>query len=104
MTQPTAYRIVWFWLTICSLHALFLVLAVFTTAFVDTPLEAFVMTVLAVPYLLHQTGLPVLQNEGLSGWGMPMPNTLGWLLSVLAWLALYWLVASGVERLTRHSS
>lgn len=104
MVHITKYRILWIWLAICTLHALLLLLAVFTTVFVDTPLEGFVMTVLVVPYLLHHTGLPVLQNGGFSGWGMPIPNALGWLLSVFAWLAWYWLVASGIERLTRRIS
>ncbi|WP_039928981.1 hypothetical protein [Alishewanella jeotgali] len=94
MTQPTKYRILWIWVAICSLHALFLVLAVFTTAFVDTPLEGFVVTALAVPYFLHHTGLPVLQNGAyLAG---ECQRQIPWVGFFRSWPGLYgigWLPA-----------
>ena len=102
MTQAVRHRIFWIWLASCLLHGLILALAVFTTAFQGTPFEAFGITAVMVPYLLHHAGLPVLQNGGLSGWGMSSPNFLGWLLSALAWFAAYWLVATGLERLARR--
>lgn len=86
----------------CGLHGIALALAVFTPVLQETPFEAFGMTALAVPYLLHQAGLPVLHNDGPSGWGMPSPNVLGWLLSAVVWLALYWLIARVFGHLTRH--
>ena len=101
MSQAMRHRIFWIWLASCLLHGLMLALAVFTTALQGTPFEAFAITAVMVPYLLHQAGLPVLQNGGLSGWGMSSPNLLGWLLSALAWFAVYWLVATGLERLAR---
>jgi len=100
--RQTVTRIFWIWLASCFLHGLMLALAIFTPAFQGTPFEAFGVTALALPYLLHQVGLPVLQNDGLSGWGMSSPNFLGWLLSAMAWFAIYWLVATTLERLARH--
>jgi len=88
------------WIAIMSAHAVLLLLVMFTNYFQDTPLEAFGITLLAVPYLLKQIGLPVLQNNGLGDGGWATPNLLGWIISVCVWLAFYWLVASVAARLT----
>lgn len=84
------------------LHLLFLGLIRFTTFFQGTPFEAFGITALVVPYALHQVGLPVLENNSFSGWGWPSLNVFGWFLSIIAWLAFYWLIAFGIVRLTRR--
>lgn len=91
------------WAILVLLHLLFLALGSFTTIFQGTPFEAFGIMALLVPYALHQVGLPVLENNGLSGWGWPSPNTFGWFLSAIVWLALYWLVSLGIVRLTQRS-
>ncbi|WP_217475266.1 hypothetical protein [Stutzerimonas stutzeri] len=104
MSGITGQRRVRLWLLLSTLHALLLMLAVFTTALRDTPFEAVGMTVLAIPYLLQPSGLPVLQGSGASGWGLPSPSLLGWLLSLTAWLAFYWLVAGGIERLIKRAT
>lgn len=92
----------WICASLSVLHCVLLALAVFSSALEATPLEGFGMTVLVVPYLLHQVGLPVLQGGGASGWGMALPNALGWLLSVVAWLALYGGLGMAVQRLLRR--
>jgi len=94
--------LVWIWLAMCGLHGLIVAIAGFTTAFRETPFESFGTTALAVPYLLHQAGLPVLQQSGSSGWGMLSPNILGWLLSVIVWLAVYGVLARLFGRLTQR--
>ena len=104
MSRTTGQCRVRIWLGLCALHALLLMLAVFTTALRQTPFEAFGMTALAVPYLLQQSGLPVLQGNGASGWGLPSPTLLGWLLSLMVWLTFHWLVACGVEWLIRRAT
>ncbi len=91
------------WSILVLLYLIFLGLVSFTTIFQGTPLEAFGMTALMVPYALHQVGLPVLENNGFSGWGWSSPNILGWFLSAIAWLAFYWLVAFGIVRLILRS-
>jgi len=104
MTKLTQRRAPLIWFIFVSLHLLLLALVVFTSIFRDTPFEAFGITALMVPYILQDVGLPVLENNGLSGWGWPSPNLFGWLLSAAAWLAFYWLVAIGIERIARRSS
>jgi len=88
------------WIALVSVHAILLLLVVDTNIFHDTPLEAFGMTLLAVPYLLKQIGLPVLQNNGMGDGGWVAPNVFGWAVSVGVWLAFYWAVASTAARLT----
>lgn len=87
------------WIAIVSAHALLLLLVLFTKLFQDTPLEAFGFTLLAVPYLLQQAGLPVLQNNGLGDGGWAAPNLFGWMIAVGVWLAFYWFVASVLAHL-----
>ncbi|MCQ4251787.1 hypothetical protein NA644_20985 [Pseudomonas stutzeri] len=104
MSRTTGARRVRIWLGLCALHALLLMLAVFTTALRDTPFEAVGMTALAIPYLLQPSGLPVLQGSGASGWGLPSPTLLGWLLSLMVWLTFHWLAAGSVEWLIRRAT
>ena len=104
MTHFTKRRVPLIWFVLVSLHFLLLALSTFTTIFHDTAFEAFGMTAVVVPYVLQHIGLPVLENNGLSGGGWPSPNLFGWFFSVVAWFTLYWLIAIGVERLTRRSS
>lgn len=65
----------------------------------NTPLEGIGMSLLAVPYVLHHVGLPVLAHGGHGGGGLPTPNAFGWLSAVGFWIALYgglaWLVWRG---------
>ena len=103
MPQPIKRRVSLIWFAFVFLHFLLLSLAIFTTAFNGTVFEAFGITALMIPYVLQHIGLPVLENNGLSDWGWPSPNLFGWVLSVVGWLAFYWLVAIGIERLTRRS-
>lgn len=88
------------WIALVSVHVMLLLLIVGTNIFHNTPLEAFGMTLLAVPYLLKQIGLPVLQNNGMGDGGWGAPNEIGWAVSVAVWLAFYWVVASVLARLT----
>lgn len=87
-------------LVLASLHLALLSVVGFTSWLADTPFEAFGVTALAVPYLLHHLGLPTLANAGLSGGGWPSPNIFGWLTSILFWAGLYCLVAKLLARLT----
>jgi ABC-type branched-subunit amino acid transport system permease subunit len=89
------------WLSIISLHTALLLAVMFTPIFKDTPMEAFGISLLAIPYFLQQIGLPVLQNNGLSGTGWPTPNLFGWLFSVSTWLAFYWLVVKVLIKLMK---
>lgn len=104
MPQSIKRRVSLICFVFVSLHFLLLSLAIFTTTFNGTAFEAFGITTLMVPYVLQHIGLPVLENEVLSGLGWPSPNLFGWVLSVVGWLAFYWLVAIGIERLARRSS
>jgi hypothetical protein len=96
------HRAVLLWVSLVSIHLVFLALATFTTVFQGTFFEAFGFTALMVPYALHYIGLPVLQNDGFNGWGWASPNILGWFLSAIAWFVFYWLVAIGIVRLTQR--
>lgn len=60
-----------------------------------------------VPYLsihlFHKFGVPgLLEHDGLCGWGWCAPTVSGWVLAAVLWIALAWLVAWGVARLTRR--
>lgn len=80
-------------LALTLLHLALLGVVGFTSWLADTPFEAFGVTALAVPYVLHHLGLPTLAHGGLSGGGWPSPNPFGWLTSVLFWAGIYYLVA-----------
>lgn len=103
MMKLSTHRIVLLWLSLVSIHLVFLALATFTTVFQGTLFGAFGFTALMVPYALHHIGLPVLENDGFSGGGWASPNILGWFLSIIAWFVFYWLVAIGIVRLTQRS-
>lgn len=100
--QTSKYRVSLVFLVLISLHLLLLALALFTTVFQGTWLEAFGLTAVVVPYVLHLIGLPVLDNNGMSGWGWSSPTLLGWILSGIVWFFIYWSIALGVERLIRR--
>jgi|GEM_PF-2416896 len=92
----------WIWIGLCATHCVLLALAALSPVLDATWLEGFGMTVLAIPYLLHQLGLPVLQDGGMSGWGMALPNVLGWLVSAAAWIAFYGVTAAAIQRIARR--
>jgi len=46
--------------------------------------------------------VPVLQDGGMSGWGMAPPNVLGWLVSAAAWIAFYGVTAAAIQRIARR--
>jgi hypothetical protein len=100
MTQQLTRKVTLLCAILFSLHIFLLYLVTFTTIFQGTLFEAFGITALIVPYTLQQIGLPVLENNGLSGRGWASPNILGWLLSAIAWFTFYWLVALSIVRLT----
>lgn len=102
MKRRRKLRIAWIWLLTSSTHIILIVLARLEL-FNGTLLEGLGITALLVPYGLHWLGLPVLMNDGLTGWGWAAPNSFGWFLSVVAWLSLHLLIAIGLERLTSGS-
>ena len=104
MNKGADYFVPLIWLLSVSCHLLLLALTTLTSLFHDTPIEGFGVTALIVPYMLNQIGLPVLENNGLSGGGLPSPNLFGWFISITTWLVFYWLLISGIKRLIRNSS
>jgi hypothetical protein len=76
------------WLGLSLFHLFILLLIVYLPALRDSSLTAFGITAVIVPYLLNSAGLPVLINDGLSGWALlPSPNVLGWSLFIAHFLA-----------------
>lgn len=92
----------WMWLGFCAAHCALLALAVLSPVLSATPLEGFGMTALAIPYVLHQLGLPMLRNGGVSGWGLALPNAWGWLASALVWAVFYGGVTALIQRIVRR--
>jgi len=87
------------WLGLSLFHLFILLLIVYLPILRDSSFSAFGITAVMVPYLLNSVGLPVLINDGLSGWALPSPNVLGWSLSLLFWLLFYYLLAKLIAHL-----
>jgi hypothetical protein len=96
-------HVVEIWLGLSLLHLFILLLIVYLPVLRDSSFTTFGITAVIVPYLLHSAGLPVLINDGLSGWALPSPNIFGWSLSLLFWLAFYYFIAKFITQLlARH--
>jgi hypothetical protein len=80
-------------ITLILIHLTLVFVAAFTPLFYGTPMEAFGITVLVLPYLLADLGLPVLNNSGFSESGWSNLNLLGWTVSGLVWFCFYYLVS-----------
>ena len=64
----------------------------------------FAMMPLLSIYILHSVGIPgLLEHGGACGWGWCAPSAFGWAVLVLLWLAIAWLSAWGVARVTARS-
>ena len=58
-----------------------------------------------VPYLsvhlFNNIGIPgLLEHGGRCGWGWCSPTAFGWVFLIVFWIAVAWLVAWGLARLT----
>ena len=58
-----------------------------------------------VPYLsvhlFNNIGIPgLLEHGGRCGWGWCSPTAFGWIVLVIFWIAVVWLMAWGLARLT----
>ena len=64
----------------------------------------FVMVPILSIYVFHKLGIPgLLEHHGACGWGMCSPTAFGWAFLGLFCLAVAWLVAWGLARLTARS-
>lgn len=91
------------WLGLSIIHLLILLLIIYLPILQDSSFTAFGITAVIVPYLLHFLGLPVLIDDGLSGWALASPNIWGWSLSILFWLFVYYLIAKFIVYLLAGS-
>ncbi len=70
-------------------------------AYLDTPIGLALVMPYFTAYIAHALGLPgMLKNDGACGWGWCAPTGMGWLMIAASWLALYWGLASLLNRLT----
>jgi hypothetical protein len=86
------------WCFLVILHGLILLLVAYTNVTDGTPLQAFGTTVLLVPFLLDELGIPVMETAGHGSDAVPAPTAAGWFLSAIFWLALYWFAARLLAR------
>jgi len=71
-------------------------------------LEPFSAYVALVPlmsvYVFHGLGVPgLLEHKGSCGWGLCDPTPFGYVFLAALWLALLWLLAWGIARLSASS-
>jgi len=55
-------------------------------------------------YMFNKLGIPgLLEHKGTCGWGICDPTPFGYAFVVVFWIAVVWLVARGLARLTSRS-
>ena len=55
-------------------------------------------------YAFHKLGIPgLLEHGGACGWGWCSPTAFGWAFLVVFWVAVAWLLAWALARLTARS-
>ena len=82
-------------------YALMVMLAYLGPASLQEFTGYFVLVPFLSIYVFHRLGIPgLLEHNGACGWGWCSPTALGWALLVVFWLAIAWLIAWAIARLT----
>ena len=85
-------------------YALLVIPAYWGPSFLEEFSSCLVMVPLFSIYIFHSIGIPgLLEHGGACGWGWCAPTAFGWAILALFWLAIAWLIAWGVARLTARS-
>ena len=85
-------------------YALMVMLAYLGPSFLREFTGYFVLVPFLSIYVFHRLGIPgLLEHDGACGWGWCSPTAFGWAFLAVFWLAVAWLVAWAVARLTARS-
>jgi hypothetical protein len=73
----------------------------FESSHTDSPIGLLLLSPLLAVYLFHKLGVPgLLEHDGHCGWGWCAPTAFGWVFTVIALLAVAWLIAWAIASLT----
>lgn len=79
--------------------------ALFSSAYLDSPIGIIAALPFLSVYLFHLAGVPgLLEHNGACGWGWCAPTVFGWIFIACFWFFMFWLAARLIENLTRPSS
>ena len=85
-------------------YALMVMLAYLGPASLQEFTGYFVLVPFLSIYLFHRLGIPgLLEHNGACGWGWCSPTASGWVFLAVFWIAVAWLMAWALARLTARS-
>jgi hypothetical protein len=87
-----------------TLYALLCLPGIWWPGYFDSALGLVLIAPLLSVYLFSMIGVPgLLDNNGLCGWGWCAPSLFGWIFTLTFCLITSWLIACGIERISRRS-
>jgi hypothetical protein len=101
MLRPRTLKIL---ATLLIGHAMLVIPAYLGPSYLEEMSSYVVIVTFLSIYVFHKLGIPgLLEHNGACGWGWCSPTTFGWIFLGVFWVAVAWIIAWGLTRLTERS-